>query len=973
MVGETPILPRFCRRCGHRFESTSAAFCTSCGMRWSDDPPSDTAEALVRTLEELRRWRSTGLLGETNYSSLSSDLLARLERLAPAPAPSIAGVSAAPVAPGPPPPPAVPRISFRQWASARQADLLLYLGAFLLVVAALVFVGGRGDGLSPLARLSVLGAYTIAFCVAGLLVPRWERVREAGPVFLALGSLLAPLNILYWYTEILSEQGVPADWVWLFGSIASTALYGALYLRGMGSLYRIPAGIAALNAWEALFAISDADAAWLGAWHMLLAVLFAAAGARFRILTNGLVATVASTATIALGGALLAATATDDAPAQLPLTFALLTAALAIVGVHRGWPALLPATAASATATTMALLWALEVDDPWLLYPPVILGALTLATRSRWAPRSEWLAGFGWLFATGAALVPLLAREDIDREWHGAALMLLGALVAAAVAWLDTRQSVTAWLHVASAEVEEPTPAAERVAFGWLAFTLLLVAVFDASAAAGLRPPDTAWPYLATATAVALALGRFAPSRPGAAALALTPPFLSAVALAVQPWDRWPGHDATILGVAAAELLVCAALARGWPLGAIGSALAGAALAATWEHFAWPSWSLGVTYAAIGGAWFVATARWRHYRATTDAETYDQLALLAVPVGFGAVAFVAALQDATIIPVEVAAQTAWYRTSAALVLGSAVAFLYEARRLRAPAVTLPAAPLIALAAALAWPIVDLPRLWLAPAYAFAGVGLLLALARWRRGADTPAAWTWGYLALGILVAISTLPDTTAARPLVHTPEYRVFVALLFLAAAAVAFEARRLHSTYGLLGASALTMVATLFAIAITEPANVQWYTVPAAVYLLAVGLLLGRTPRPLSPHISIHEVVLVAGSLALVLPPAEQSFEPSGGLWGLLVLLEGGVLLAVGLVLVERWLATAGVLAISGVAIRWLFEVGQTLPYWLTLGIAGMVLLTLGLLLLFQREWWERAITTLGEWWRRPSARGTT
>ena len=312
----------------------------------------------------------------------------------------------------------------------------------------------------------------------------------------------------------------------------------------------------------------------------------------------------------------------------------------------------------------------------------------------------------------------------------------------------------------------------------------------------------------------------------------------------------------------------------------------------------------------------------------------------------------------------------WYRVMVVLLLSAGLLLLYEARRTRHGALSLPAAVLFAVTLAVAWPVADLPRVWLAPTYALAGLAFLAALARWRRGPDVAAVWTWGFAALAILGALVVLPDDTPLRPLVLSLEYRVFVVLLLATAAEVAFEARRLDSPGGLLGASALAMVGVLAAIGMTQPANVQWYTAPTALYLLSVGLLAGRRPYPLSIDVFAHEVALVAGALTLVLPPAEQSFEPGAGLWGLVVLAEGFALLGVGLVLTERWLATPGVLSISGVAVRWLFEVGQTVPYWLTLGIAGLALLGLGLLLLFQREWWERALRTVGEWWRRPTPR---
>jgi hypothetical protein len=42
----------------------------------------------------------------------------------------------------------------------------------------------------------------------------------------------------------------------------------------------------------------------------------------------------------------------------------------------------------------------------------------------------------------------------------------------------------------------------------------------------------------------------------------------------------------------------------------------------------------------------------------------------------------------------------------------------------------------------------------------------------------------------------------------------------------------------------------------------------------------------------------------------------------------------------------------------------GTEAPYWLTLGLVGTALLGVGMLLLLQRERWERARSRIARWW---------
>ena len=201
-----------------------------------------------------------------------------------------------------------------------------------------------------------------------------------------------------------------------------------------------------------------------------------------------------------------------------------------------------------------------------------------------------------------------------------------------------------------------------------------------------------------------------------------------------------------------------------------------------------------------------------------------------------------------------------------------------------------------------------------------------------------------------------------------TAEYRTLTLLVLLLAPMIAFEARRLRGPWAIIPASSAAMVALVMAIAIAEPTNVQAYTVPVSIYLGAVGLAVRRSKPVVPRHLMLHEAVLVVGAAMLVLPQAEQGFAPGGSIWALVMLVEGGAFVAISLLLAARWLAVSGVLTISGVAIRMLVESSDVIPYWLTLSVAGFLLLGVGVLLLFQRERWERVRSESMQWWERAS-----
>jgi hypothetical protein len=148
-------------------------------------------------------------------------------------------------------------------------NLTLFLGAFFVVIASLIFVGGAWQSLGARSKALFMGALTLAFIVGGLVCLRLPRVRPAGQTFLAIGALLLPLDGVGAYTLLLRGQLSGATTLAL-GAAICALFYGALALSGVGWVYA-GAGIAALTvAWGSAIVASGAPGEWFGPLALLL-------------------------------------------------------------------------------------------------------------------------------------------------------------------------------------------------------------------------------------------------------------------------------------------------------------------------------------------------------------------------------------------------------------------------------------------------------------------------------------------------------------------------------------------------------------------------------------------------------------------------------------------------------------------------------------------------------------------------------
>ena len=296
---------------------------------------------------------------------------------------------------GPPRPPSRPTGQVvLEWAAERQADILLYLGALLLSVSALLFVAYQGGALAGLARFVILSGYTIGFIVLGLVLHRWERVREAGPVFLLVGALLVPLQFVALRTQVLDEATLPNNVLWLLGSTVAGGFYYVLAWRGLGRLYVIPAVLATYLAWGSLAWVLGLPDEWYGVWFIGLVLPVHLAAVREMVPGRRWAERLAlTTAAFAIVYAHVRTGSGFGDAGQLPTAYALLlSAAAATVRMRPTVPALasLPALFALTAATT---LWAVfDIGWWWQGSLTVVagLGYLVLALVDERARARRW-------------------------------------------------------------------------------------------------------------------------------------------------------------------------------------------------------------------------------------------------------------------------------------------------------------------------------------------------------------------------------------------------------------------------------------------------------------------------------------------------------------------------------------------------------------------------------------------------------
>ena len=147
---------------------------------------------------------------------------------------------------------------WERWYQENTINLLLYIGAFLIVMSASIFVGLSWQSLSGSLKSLFLDFLTLAFMGSGLyfyfVTP---KLRNAGATFVAIAALLIPFNGLAWYNFVLRDLDFSFGSVWLFTSLISLVTYAFLARSIRSKFYTYIAGIGSLSFIESLVSVGN--------------------------------------------------------------------------------------------------------------------------------------------------------------------------------------------------------------------------------------------------------------------------------------------------------------------------------------------------------------------------------------------------------------------------------------------------------------------------------------------------------------------------------------------------------------------------------------------------------------------------------------------------------------------------------------------------------------------------------------------
>ncbi|MEI7818650.1 MAG: hypothetical protein WCI47_00875 [bacterium] len=233
----------------------------------SADEPRD-ADVLFRAAQSIRLGKHM-LLSKIvlksilkEYSTLSHDQAHHNQALVADHAP-VHAVSA-------PVEPVVP-LAERGLKAMQNINILLYLGAFMIVIAAGAFVGSNYGAIDSLTKVVLLGFLTLIFYGAGLgLYKLTDKIKPAGVTFTAIGLLMVPLVGLA--VQSLLNDGRPAGPVWLITSIAMLVMQVVAYLSIKKTYIAYFAALTTVSLFQALTSTLAAPIYWYG-WAMLFTSL----------------------------------------------------------------------------------------------------------------------------------------------------------------------------------------------------------------------------------------------------------------------------------------------------------------------------------------------------------------------------------------------------------------------------------------------------------------------------------------------------------------------------------------------------------------------------------------------------------------------------------------------------------------------------------------------------------------------------
>src|SRR5437016_3034795 len=167
--------------------------------------------------------------------------------------------------------------SWREFFADRSILILSYVGAFLLIVATLLFELSAFSAVDSTARFAGVLTLNLVFGLAGWLCFRLPAMRLVGRTYVAIAALMVPLTfIAAWVFLLLQQYGLSPDLAIAIAAASCALLYGVLAVNLESKGYALLSLIALGVAWGATLDLIDP-----GQWRGPL--LTVAAGAYFVI------------------------------------------------------------------------------------------------------------------------------------------------------------------------------------------------------------------------------------------------------------------------------------------------------------------------------------------------------------------------------------------------------------------------------------------------------------------------------------------------------------------------------------------------------------------------------------------------------------------------------------------------------------------------------------------------------------------
>lgn len=151
--------------------------------------------------------------------------------------------------------------SFGEWYKDNSINLLMYLGAFLIVMAAIAFLGFTWDIMSGGMRFVSLLAFTGAFAAAGFGFYNNKKVRQAGVTFIGISALLLPINGTAFQMFVMPHDASPGI-TWLISSAICMMYYIYIFKLMPNRFYAIIIHLSSLSLVSSFVNIAKGNPEW---------------------------------------------------------------------------------------------------------------------------------------------------------------------------------------------------------------------------------------------------------------------------------------------------------------------------------------------------------------------------------------------------------------------------------------------------------------------------------------------------------------------------------------------------------------------------------------------------------------------------------------------------------------------------------------------------------------------------------------